>query len=1009
MASQETLLHSAQPKRIRLLGRSVAALIVSLIFAGVFVLAGAPMNVAHAACTSPAGEEGEQIYNDDHNVMQYCDGTDWTAMRGGDGSGASSMVDGWPDSIQCSRSDGTVFIMMLNLAPLTGGDYFYAEAWNGASVYLRYSPSGSFVAETIGMTNDCDTKSISQLYTDGQAFNFVGGGSGGSGWEDVSLSDTDNFDRSCAYRADLNTSPVRYATSVDTGFITFMDFASSGNDTQFQVLSSAKGVYSIRTEGTGSFSGSYTVTKLEKNCGGGGSDTLSGLSCTDGQVPAWNNAGTAWECADGGSGGSSASTMTATWPDAIECTINGTNGYKFIQYRAEAGGAASYSYENGANQGQVAFSNISATGNQTSASWTITNCDKTISQLYTDGKAFNFVGGGSGGGAGSDVAFSVHKDGTNQTVAAGTPVLLTWPVEKFDTNDDFASNRFTPTVAGKYIINLGVSCVTSNCYSYIYKNGVRENSSGDHQGGGIAQVNVIIEMNGSSDYIEAYVNSGGTSIEGSTYTYMTGALLGGGGSGGSDGGGSGNVSASGDLVGFDAQITGSNQAISSAVWTDIVFNGEQRDDGDVFDPSTGKFTAPSDGYYNFSSTVHVVSSDASFAGVLIQTNHSSTGGQRICYAGDGKVTTVVGSVVSCSGSIYLTAGTIVESIAYSNSPGGDSLYLGATDFSGFKVGSGASVSGTGGSADDLGDHTATEALDMATFDILNAGSVELETITGAGAPLGSSGNATLDDADGNTKIQVEESANEDKIRFDTAGTERMIIDEYGNVGIGTDAPSAKLDVVGGHIALDGGHYLYPNGTSDENVFVRGGNAGQLILGASATGLYQQVPGPNYYTVSTSGGATSDATVKENVENIPSALQNLEKLRGVYFDFTEEFLENSLDQASKGKQVGVIAQEVQAVYPEIVHTDAQGRLSVSYEKLVAPLIEAVKELSSENEKLQDAVVKLSGGEISLADLSVADDTTSDDDQGTLPQWLLILLGLQSVGIVGLILIVIRRKA
>jgi hypothetical protein len=150
-------------------------------------------------------------------------------------------------------------------------------------------------------------------------------------------------------------------------------------------------------------------------------------------------------------------------------------------------------------------------------------------------------------------------------------------------------------------------------------------------------------------------------------------------------------------------------------------------------------------------------------------------------------------------------------------------------------------------------------------------------------------------------------------------------------------------------------------------------------------------------------------VKENVENIPSALQNLEKLRGVYFDFTEEFLENSLDQASKGKQVGVIAQEVQAVYPEIVHTDAQGRLSVSYEKLVAPLIEAVKELSSENEKLQDAVVKLSGGEISLADLSVADDTTSDDDQGTLPQWLLILLGLQSVGIVGLILIVIRRKA
>jgi len=51
---------------------------------------------------------------------------------------------------------------------------------------------------------------------------------------------------------------------------------------------------------------------------------------------------------------------------------------------------------------------------------------------------------------------------------------------------------------------------------------------------------------------------------------------------------------------------------------------------------------------------------------------------------------------------------------------------------------------------------------------------------------------TLQDADNDTKVQVEESSDEDKIRFDTAGTERMIIDADGKVGIGTSSPSTVL-------------------------------------------------------------------------------------------------------------------------------------------------------------------------------------------------------------------------
>ena len=46
------------------------------------------------------------------------------------------------------------------------------------------------------------------------------------------------------------------------------------------------------------------------------------------------------------------------------------------------------------------------------------------------------------------------------------------------------------------------------------------------------------------------------------------------------------------------------------------------------------------------------------------------------------------------------------------------------------------------------------------------------------------------DADGDTKVMVEESSDEDKIRFDTGGTERMIIDDGGIVGIGTSSPTS---------------------------------------------------------------------------------------------------------------------------------------------------------------------------------------------------------------------------
>ena len=91
------------------------------------------------------------------------------------------------------------------------------------------------------------------------------------------------------------------------------------------------------------------------------------------------------------------------------------------------------------------------------------------------------------------------------------------------------------------------------------------------------------------------------------------------------------------------------------------------------------------------------------------------------------------------------------------------------------------------------------------------------------------GGATTADADNDTKIQIEETSDEDKIRFDTAGTERMVIDENGNVGVGTSSPVAKFEVSGGHVSIkDAGKGIVlksPDGTKCSLVYLS--NSGSL--------------------------------------------------------------------------------------------------------------------------------------------------------------------------------------
>ena len=79
------------------------------------------------------------------------------------------------------------------------------------------------------------------------------------------------------------------------------------------------------------------------------------------------------------------------------------------------------------------------------------------------------------------------------------------------------------------------------------------------------------------------------------------------------------------------------------------------------------------------------------------------------------------------------------------------------------------------------------------------------------------------------------------------------------------------------------------------------------------------------------------------------MDTVKKIRGVSFEWNDKA--KSVGAPAGQKQIGVVAQEVETVFPELVSSSADGYKAVDYTKLTAVLIEAVKELKAENETLK----------------------------------------------------------
>jgi hypothetical protein len=206
-----------------------------------------------------------------------------------------------------------------------------------------------------------------------------------------------------------------------------------------------------------------------------------------------------------------------------------------------------------------------------------------------------------------------------------------------------------------------------------------------------------------------------------------------------------------------------------------------------------------------------------------------------------------------------------------------------------------------------------------------------------------------------------------KVNTFIGGTEsnKLLIDRDGNVGIGTTSPSEKLhisssdqstarirlsntntgsggdniDLVAGvHNVTQDGFSVY-NATSNQTQLViqGGGNVG---IGTSTPSYKLDVAG----TIRATGDviAYSDVRVKENIKTIDNSLEKVNQLRGVEFNKIGE----------DKKSIGVIAQEIEKILPEVVRQDDKGMKSVAYGNITAVLIEAIKEQQKQIDELKN---------------------------------------------------------